>query len=279
MRWLVPLLLVFTIVNTTKARILDYVEITVNGIPILHSEIKKYQIENKVSEKTAVEQLIDKALLLSEAKREKISIDDKTLETALENLAKANGYDTIENFKRAVEKEGITWEDLKKKIREQLLIQKLIALKVKRNVKISDRDIEKVCEAEGSKVREVYYAVTDNATIAKEIESSLKEGLSFENATEICTPENHCKSGFIGNVKKGNLIKPIDEIVWNSQIGTPETVTIDGKIYVIYVKSEKQQPCDTEKVREELMKKKYEKALKSLIEKLKSTAHIEYFKP
>ncbi|WP_456396367.1 SurA N-terminal domain-containing protein [Desulfurobacterium sp.] len=279
MRWLFPFFLLITLTLSADAKVLDYVEITVNNIPILHSEIEKYASENKVNEETAAEELINKALLLSEAKKEGLSIDDKTLEKALENLAKANGFKDVETFRKAVEKRGIQWEALKKKVKEQLLIQKLIVLKIKRNLKISGEDIEKTCQAEGTKAREVYYAVTDNSTLAEEIKSFLKEGLSFENATKICTKENNCKSGFIGDVKRGMLLKPIDNIVWSSKIGIPQTVTINGKIYVIYVKGEKQEPCDKKKIEEKLLKKEYEKALKSLVERLKSTAHIEYFKP
>ncbi len=279
MRWLFPLFLFITLTLPVDAKVLDYVEITVNNVPILHSEIEKYASENKVDEKIAAEELINKALLLSEAKKEGLSIDNKTLETALENLAKTNGFKNVEEFRKAVEKGGIQWEALKKKLREQLLIQKLIALKIKRNLKISDEEIEKTCKAEGTKAREVYYAVTDNSTLAEEIKSYLKEGQSFENATKICTQETNCKSGFIGDVKRGMLLKPIDNIVWSSKIGVPQTVTINGKTYVIYVKGEKQEPCDTEKIKEKLLKKEYAKALKSLVEKLKSTAHIEYFKP
>ncbi|OMH40917.1 SurA N-terminal domain-containing protein [Desulfurobacterium indicum] len=279
MRWLFSLFLFITLTFYADAKILDYVEITVNNIPILHSEIEKYASENNVDEKSAAKELINKALLLSEARKEGLSIDNKTFETALENLAKANGFKNVEEFRKAVEKEGIQWKDLKKKLEEQLLIQKLIALKIKRNLKISDGEIEKVCKAEGTKAREVYYVVTDNSTLAEEIKSYLKEGLPFKNATKICTQENNCKSGFIGNVKRGMLLQPIDKIVWSSKIGVPQTVTINGKIYVIYVKGEKQASCNTEKIKEKLLKKEYAKALKSLVEKLRSTAHIEYFKP
>ncbi|WP_457567246.1 SurA N-terminal domain-containing protein [Desulfurobacterium sp.] len=278
-RLVLPLLLAIALASGGKARVIDYVEVTVNGIPILHSEIKKFQIENGVSEKEAINQLVNQSLLLAEARKEGLSIDEKTLQTALEKLAKANGYDTVEEFKKAVEKRGLPWQSVKIEVRNQLLIQKLLAVKVKKNLNIPEREIDNICKAEGTRAREVYYVVTENATLANEIASLLKKGTPFANATTVCTEENRCKSGFIGNVKKGMLLKPIDSIVWSARIGTPRVVTINGKSYVIFVKSEKNLPCDREKIKEKLIKKAYAETLKELVKNLKSTAHIEYFKP
>ncbi|SNR68509.1 SurA N-terminal domain-containing protein [Desulfurobacterium atlanticum] len=281
MKRLIPFLLPFFFIGTalakTTGKVVDYIIETVNGIPILYSDVKRYQTENKVDEKIALEELTQKALLLSEAKKKRITIPETALNAALENLAKANGYKSVEEFKKAVEKAGIPFREIKRKIKEQLIIQRLIDIEVKRKLSISPVEIDRVCSKKSEPTREVYYVKTENTTIANRIFHLLEKGEAFENATKICTQEQECEKGFLGNVKKGSLLEKIDKAIWQAKIKEPVRIELNNSTYILYVTSEKYKNCDRKKIENRLLATKYKEALKEYLEKLKKTAIIEKF--
>lgn len=75
--------------------------------------------------KTALEQLISQTLLIQEAKSRKLEVTDEEIQTELQTYID-NYYETEEALKSALESYGMTMDDLKKDITDNLLYNKLV---------------------------------------------------------------------------------------------------------------------------------------------------------
>ena len=90
-----------------------------------------------------LQQMIIQQLQLQEAKSLGITIDDITLDRALESMAERNGL-SLAGFKSRVESDGGNFEELRRKVRNDLTIQKLVQREVVNRIEVSDREIEEL---------------------------------------------------------------------------------------------------------------------------------------
>ncbi|MRI59096.1 MAG: hypothetical protein C6H99_06295 [Epsilonproteobacteria bacterium] len=106
------------------ARVIDAVAIVVNGQPITTYEIEKSARELGIPPSKAIDLLIQKKIEQSEIKRLGIDVDDFELERAIEEFARKKGMD-IFDLRQTLQRQGIGWQEYKKRFKEQLLRQKL----------------------------------------------------------------------------------------------------------------------------------------------------------
>ena len=262
-------------------KVVDYIAAVVNGEPVLYSEIVSYAKENGISDlRVARDRVIEKKILLTEAKSEGLKVSDAEVERAVKDFMEKNGIKDEEELKRLLAKEGLSLSEMKEKLREQLLIAKLIARNVKSKIEVSDGEVEQVCQKEeGKPVRDVYYIFTRNRATADKAMELLKNGVPFEKvARELsedrATAEN---GGHIGRVTPGMLIKPLDEAVWSLKPGSYKLVRTSNGFYIVYVKSEEKGSCNRERIRQQLYMMKFQKALKDYLDRLKRTASVKVY--
>lgn len=123
----------------------------VNGIEIKRDEVEKYyrtRINPEAQETSpeevlsgklnVVEQLINNEILLERAKKLNLEASDGEVEDKFTELK--SGY-TEEEFQRKLKDGGMTVDDLKKDLRRQLSIQKLLNREVAAKVTITDQDV------------------------------------------------------------------------------------------------------------------------------------------
>lgn len=262
-------------------KVVDYIAAVVNGQPILYSEILEYAKDNGIRDlKVARDSLIESKILLTEAKNEGLNVSDKEVTNALENLVKHSGLGSMEAFKKALNSRGLTFNDVKKKLREQLLVAKLVARNVKSKIHITDIDVEKACKERQSKpVREVYYIFTKNKGKADKLMELLNSGVPFEKVAkeyseDRATAEN---GGYIGKVAKGSLIKPLDIAVWSTKPKSYRLVQGKSGYYIVYVKRELVEGCNKNKIGKELYRQKFQGALKDYVDSLKKRASVKVY--
>ncbi len=263
------------------AKVVDYIAAVVNGEPILYSEVVEYAKENRIRDlRAARDSLIERKILLTEAKAEGITVSDKEIEAAVEDFIKRNGFRSIEEFEEALKKEGLTIEDVKEKLREQMLVARLISRSVKSKIKVTDIDVEKYCRKLQEKpVREVYYIFTRNRAIAEKAMEALNAGVPFEKVAKEYSEDKATaeKGGYIGVVAKGSLIKPLDYAVWSTEPGKYRLVQSKEGYFIIYVKSEEKKSCDRERIRQQLYTERFQRALKDYIDSLKKKASVKVY--
>jgi len=124
---------------------------TVNGMEIKRDEVEKYyrsranpeaqepSPEEALSLKLNIlEELINNEILLERAKKSALEASDGEVE---DKFTEFKSPYTEEEFQRQMKGRGVTSDDLKKDLRRQLSIQKLINREVVAKISISDQDV------------------------------------------------------------------------------------------------------------------------------------------
>ncbi|MBF0204930.1 MAG: SurA N-terminal domain-containing protein [Desulfamplus sp.] len=90
--------------------------------------------------------MIERKLTDQEAKRIRISVSDKEVDSAIENL-KQSQLMSQEELEKALKDDGLSFADYKEKIREEILRPKLINYSIKSKVVITESDIKAYYES------------------------------------------------------------------------------------------------------------------------------------
>jgi peptidyl-prolyl cis-trans isomerase SurA len=119
------LFLILFFVSALNAQISDGVAVVVKGEPITLLDIEKEMKLSKVDSKTASDILIRKALEKAELEDRKISVTREEVYEDIKQTAARNNM-SVDDFYEAVRNaNGLTSSELKEKIKEKLLSQKL----------------------------------------------------------------------------------------------------------------------------------------------------------
>src|SRR5579862_6823105 len=106
------------------------------------------QIQGEVDkrQKDLLRDMIDQQLLIERAKDMDISVETDLVKR-LDEVRKQNNLSTLEDLEKAVESQGIVWEDYKTQLRNQLLTQEVIRREVGGRMNIGNDEIKKYYDA------------------------------------------------------------------------------------------------------------------------------------
>ena len=135
--------------------VVDRVIAVVNNDAITLSELQDglayYLYESKQTVKPEQEaelkqqllsRLIESRLQLQEANREQVSVEDAELNEQLADLMKRFNAKTQDEFETLLKAQGLTLAGIKKRLREQVMIQRVIQRKVQFRVSVTEQEIE-----------------------------------------------------------------------------------------------------------------------------------------
>ncbi len=150
----------YPFVTTTKgAEIVDRIVAVVNDEVItlieLNNTLKPYMEkiqslgypQDKEQEllfkvrKDMLDRLINQKIEDQEIKRSKVEISEEQVDKTIERVKETN-YLTDEQLRAALAKDGLTIEEYRSKIKDQILRERLVALKVKSKIVITKEDIK-----------------------------------------------------------------------------------------------------------------------------------------
>jgi peptidyl-prolyl cis-trans isomerase SurA len=106
----------------------------------------KLQTEMKERQKNLLRDMIDQQLLIERAKDMGLDVETDLVKR-LDEVRKENNLATMDDLEKAVEKQGIVWEDYKQQMRNGLLTQKVIQQEVGGRMDIGPDEIKKYYEA------------------------------------------------------------------------------------------------------------------------------------
>ena len=86
--------------------------------------------------------IIEKRLQLQQAEREKIVIEDVELKEQLDEIQKKLGVTTQAEFEEQIKAQGLTYDSLKKRLTDQLMVQRIIRRKVALRVTVTEEEID-----------------------------------------------------------------------------------------------------------------------------------------
>lgn len=151
-------------------QVVDKTLAIVNGEPLMSSEFDKilnpmleqYRAMTPLTEQSDVkinelknqilEQKIDQMILLQETKKQKIRVEKRELDEAMNQIKKR--FPSNETFQSELKKEGLSLVQFEKRIEEQLMVSKLIEKEMKNKIKQpSEADIKKFYDNVIAKMR------------------------------------------------------------------------------------------------------------------------------
>lgn len=250
--------------------------------------------KKKELEKKAIDQLINKELLFQHAKEEGILVSSKELSEAEEVLIK--GFSGRKNFFRALDQAGLSENDFRSELNEEISIKKLYEKKIE--LTFSDSDLKEYYEKNKYKFKEpekinvqmIYTRndpeIKDGKAIArKRIDAAmekLKAGEDFALVAEKYSNDmTRVKGGNLGMIHKGRIENTTAEnVAFGLKKGeTSSIVETDIGYFIFHLidRTEANQlsfKIVKEKLRDELKSNREKEKMDKLLELLKKQAKI-----
>ena len=144
------------LLSTADDSVADRIVAVVNNDAItlgeLHESIVMFRHENREQSnshsddelaKQFLTKLIDNRLQLQEAEREKVTVEDEEITEELMERMKKFGATSLEQFEQMVREQGLSMENVRKRLKESLVMAKVVHRKVRLRVTVTERDVDR----------------------------------------------------------------------------------------------------------------------------------------
>ncbi len=132
--------------------VIDRVVAVVNQDVVMMSELQEAILVSRrdgrslpdggETERAALNRLVDRRLQIQEAKREKIEVTEDELRTRLEDFVKKHGG-VREKIEAQLQAQGVTWEALRRELRDEILAQRVLSRRVVRRATITEPEVDR----------------------------------------------------------------------------------------------------------------------------------------
>lgn len=193
----------------------------IDGENIALSEFESYKDREKVlsqPDKELIEGFIEWQILLTEAKKQKISVSDNEIKNYLSSIG--NEQVLIDN------KNKIESEKLKEIIKGQIIVDKLIKQNIFKNVAVSNSEVldyfnKNKSEFKKSNSISISQIVVKDPGTAKNIKNRLLNGnIAFDElAKQYSISPERAKGGYLGEFDENSLPKYFSDAVKNIETG------------------------------------------------------------
>ncbi len=190
----------------------------------------------KQGQATLLRDLIDQQLLISKGKQLGITGDTELIKR-LDEIRKENHLDSLDDLQKAVEQQGISYEDFKANIRNSLITQQVVRDEVGSKMQMSEAEMRAYyndhkadfTHEESVHLNEILIPTSDNATSAelakadaeaKDLEAKLKAGSSFTDlAKKYSKGPTAAQGGDLGDFRRGALAKVLEDQTFDLPVG------------------------------------------------------------
>ncbi|MEW6214512.1 MAG: peptidyl-prolyl cis-trans isomerase [Nitrospirota bacterium] len=237
----------------------------------------------------ALEELINRELQFQDAISKGIKPDKEKVNAQMEKIR--SGFKSEEEYKAALEKEGITEEKLQAKVEKDMLVQSVVAKTVTKPAWLSEAELKSYYENNTSRFKQpegvrLRLVSTKDEKKAMEILTKIKAGEDFGDlAAKMSEDSYRVKGGDIGYIHKGRMLPEIEDVAFKLQVGeVSDLIKTEGGWLIIKVedkRSERQLSFDEikSKLKKELETKRAQELKEKWIADLRSKAKIEVLLP
>jgi Parvulin-like peptidyl-prolyl isomerase len=310
---IVLILAAFTFTALASAAVVDKIVVVVNNEIITQREVdimlapvygqyrNMYKGEELIKmledvREKILKQLIEDRLIFCEAKKLNIVIPEKEIDEKVDEMRmRAGSEGELENM---LAEQNLTLNELRARYKEKIMIRKLIDQKIGARIIITPLEVKNYynnnqnsfMQPEEIKLRTILIKPSkergDQAgalQLIKDLQKRLKEGCDFEAlAKEYSDDAGAAEGGLMGYVKKGDLMGPIEEVVFNLSDGDITNIIQSSLGYHIFKVDEKRTsrlkefPEVRQDIEEFLYREKASQRLKGWIDSLSKSAYIEF---
>jgi peptidyl-prolyl cis-trans isomerase SurA len=245
----------------------------------------------KQNETIFLENLIDMRLLLQEAKKASINANDDEVNKTMAAIRGKYAM-TDAAFADALIKEGFTMEAYKKKLSEQIIINRLIDFEVRNKVVVTEADVnayltknkEMTTGDEGYRISHILIRKSDDPGQSEEkaraIYESIKAGEKFADAARKSSDDPSSKAGGdLGFVNKSDLSKEFIAALSRLKPGeVSEPFKTDKGMHIVLLESARiyNNPAELKQaVKDKLIAGKFERDYKAWIKGLRQRSYVE----
>lgn len=250
----------------------------------LRQEYMGRELESKVQSMKLdlLEKLIEDQLILQEARKVGINVDDSRIKAKIGEIK--DKYGSERTFEEALRQQGMVQSDLEKKIREQFLMYNFIEYKIRSKININPCEVTQFYQDNPDEFKKPEERVFESVSmadqnVANNVYNSLKKGGNFEGvAKDFSLSVNRLTAD-----RSGELKKEIENVVFGlgkDKFSLPVKI---GNEYYIFKLIEIIPPRQftlvevQDKIYTYLFNKKMQEMLSAWLDQTKKQSYIKIF--
>jgi peptidyl-prolyl cis-trans isomerase SurA len=246
-----------------------------------------------------LQNLIENRIQLQQAEREKIVIEDAELAENLAEIMKKLKAKDEKELETMVKAQSLTMDGVKKRLREQLMVQRVVRRKVALRISVTEQEIDKYLAENREKLETGLTFSARHILVqpdpakgeegwaeakkkADEIYGYLLEGQDFAELAKKYSDDPSAKDGgSLGNLKRGELAADIEEAILRLQPGEASTPFRSQVGYHIFRLDSRDSLAGEalvqvrNQIRDILYRQKYDARLKDWLVEIKQRAIID----
>jgi parvulin-like peptidyl-prolyl isomerase len=259
---------------------------------------EEYDKQYKLLKTELLNAMITEVLVLQQAKEKNLNVNEE-LKSNIAAIKKDNNFSSDEDLKRAVQQQGISYDQWLKQYEERLLKEMVMVTEVYRSIVLDESEVVQYYKQHPQeftvpaefKVRAIYLESAGRTaealeTLKAEISGKIKGGGAFPDvAAALSDPPFKEAKGEMGTFKKGELDKTLEETVDKLKVNEVSPwVAVKAGWYLLNLEEKKdtyQRTFDEARsqVQDKLMGEKRQQKSDTYITSLKEHSYIKILKP
>jgi peptidyl-prolyl cis-trans isomerase SurA len=250
--------------------------------------------------RAALEHLIDKKLLDQKIKELNIKVSDEEVKQAIDDVKKQNNIASQEALVSALASQGLTFEQYRTQLQEQIEKLKLVSMEVRAKIQVGETEMREYYEANRAKyteedtfrARHIFFRTSEKSpaneikqtmTTALMVLAEAKSGKDFAELSKSYSedPAARKDGGALGTFKKGDMMPELEAAIMSMKPGeVSELVYTPSGFHIIKLEERtigKMKPFENVKaeINDALYRKKSEERFNQWAKELRAKASIE----
>lgn len=257
-------------------------------------------VEKSRFRRMALDHLIEKKLTEQKIKELNIKVSEEEIRQAIDDVRKQNNLPSQEALVAALSAQGISFDQYRTQLREQIEKLKLVSMEVRAKVHVGEAEmleyyeanLAKYSEEETYRARHIFFKIGEKSTAAEiklamstalAVLSDAKEGKDFTELAKSFSedPAARKDGGDLGSFKKGDMQPELERAILSLKPGEiSELVSTPIGFHIIKLESKepgKNKPFESVKrdIEEFLYRKKSEDRFTQWAKELRGKANVE----
>ncbi len=245
-------------------------------------DYKEEELKEKIEalKSDLLNKLIDDRIILQEAKRDKIKVDEDKIKAKVSEIK--SRYPSETGFQQALSLQGLVQADVENRIREQLLMYDIIEAKVKSRIVVNPAEVTDFYQKNPrefilSEQRDFESIALEDSVAAGQVAAGLKRGQDLGELAQ----KYSFSVDTLGGVVAEELKKELSEALFKIKLGEfAGPIKIEDKYYIFKLNKitpprAKQLSEVQDRIYGFLLEKKMQEDLARWLDELKSRAYIK----